>query len=79
MTKNTASGAYPRVEHLKGDLLRLDPASPANTILSWKGFPGANTLACYEKSLFTAVKRFITFSPGANVINLFTAVNYEFS
>ncbi len=29
--------------------------------------------------VITAVKGFITFGPGTNVIKLFTTVNYEFS
>jgi len=43
-------GAYPRVDHLKGVSIGVGSAFPANIRLGWKGFPGANTLAYYEKS-----------------------------
>jgi hypothetical protein len=36
--------------------------------------PGTHTLAYYENSLITEVKRFITLAPGANIIKLFTSV-----
>jgi hypothetical protein len=42
------AGAYPRVEHLKG--LPALSALPANIRLGWKGLPGTNALAYYEKS-----------------------------
>ncbi len=42
-------GAYPRVEHLK----------VANSRLGWKGLPGTNTLAYYEKVQLTVIKGFI--------------------
>jgi hypothetical protein len=41
-------GAYSRGEHQKGVSLRLAPALPSSTILSWKGLQGANTLAYYK-------------------------------
>ncbi len=41
-------GAYPRVDHLKGVSLGQAAALPVNTILSWKGVQGTNTLA-YSK------------------------------
>jgi hypothetical protein len=46
MTKNMASGDYPRVEYLLGK----SPALPENMKLSWKGMAGTNTAAYYEKS-----------------------------
>ncbi len=52
---------------LLGKLLAL----PTNIILGWKSLPGTNTLAQYENSYITAVKSFITLSPGANVIKKF--------
>jgi hypothetical protein len=43
--------AYARVEHLKGTpLLGRLMALPTNTRLGWKGLPGTNALAYYEKS-----------------------------
>jgi hypothetical protein len=71
-------GAYPRVEHLKGASLGWAPALLANIRLGWKGFPGTNTLAYYEKSKLTAVKSFITLATWPKVIKLFTAIIYEF-
>jgi len=41
--------AYPRVEHLKGASLGYALALPANIRLGWKGLPGTNALAYYEK------------------------------
>ncbi len=38
---------------------------------------GTDTLAYYEHSLLTDVKRFITLGPGANVIKLFTSVFFN--
>ncbi len=43
-------GAYPRVEHLKGVSLGWASTLPANTIQSWRGLQGANTLTYYENS-----------------------------
>ncbi len=57
-------GAYPRVEHLKGPLLGKAPALPANLRLGWRGLPGKNILAYYEKPQITVVKSFITLAPG---------------
>ncbi len=34
--------------------------SPTNIRLDWKGLPGSNALAYYEKPQLTAVKSFIT-------------------
>ncbi len=42
---------------LQGKLLALS----TNIILGWKCLPGTNTLAYYEKTILTVVKRFITF------------------
>jgi len=42
--------SQPRVEHIKGALLRYAPALPANFRVGWKGLPGTNALAFYEKS-----------------------------
>jgi len=44
------AGAYPRVEHIKGASFGLAPALSENIRLSWKGLPGTNALAYYEKS-----------------------------
>ncbi len=55
---------------LEGRLLAL--------LATKKGLPGSNTLAYCENYYITAVKSFITSTPGANVINLFMAVSYEF-
>ncbi len=41
-------GAYPRVEHPKGDTLGLAPALPPNFRQGWKGLLEINTLAFYE-------------------------------
>jgi len=54
------SGAYPRVEHLKGASFGQALALSTNIRLSWKGLLGTNALAYYEKSQLTAVKSFIT-------------------
>jgi len=43
-------GASRGVEHMKGASLAEVPRIPANIRLGWKGFPGTNTLAYYEKS-----------------------------
>ncbi len=43
-----SQGAYPRVEHLKGDSHVSAPALPANIRLGCKSPPGTNTLAYYE-------------------------------
>jgi hypothetical protein len=48
----------------------MEQALPANIRLCWKGLPGTNALAYYEKSLHTAVKSFITLAPGVNPINI---------
>ncbi len=47
------------------------PAFPMNTILSWKGLPGTNTLAYYKNSLVTAVKSVTTLAArfGTEVIS----------
>jgi hypothetical protein len=55
MTKNTASGAYPRVEHLA--------ALPTNIRLGWKGLPETNSLAYYKNPYITAVNFFIVQAP----------------
>ncbi len=38
-------------------------ASPTNITLGWKGLPGTNALAYYEKSELTSVKSFTTLAP----------------
>jgi hypothetical protein len=58
------SGAYPRVEHLRGILLGWVPAFPENIKLGLKRSPGTNTLAYYQNSLTMAVESFITLDPG---------------
>ena len=57
-------GAYPRVENMKGVSLGKALALPANIRLGWKGLPGTNTLAYYQKAYLTAVKSFITSATG---------------
>ncbi len=49
---------------MKGASLRYAPALPANIRLGWKGLPGTNALAYYEKSSLTAVKSFIICATG---------------
>ena len=50
-------------------------ALPTNFRLVWKGLPGTNALAYYEKSSLAVVKSFITLATeaiaGTNVIKLF--------
>jgi hypothetical protein len=58
--------AYFRETHLKGASLGQAPALLTNIRLGWKGLPGTNTLAYYEHSQLTDVKRFITLDPGSN-------------
>ncbi len=58
-----------------GSLLVL----PTNIRLGWKSRQVANTLAYYDMAIITVVKSFIVQAPGANVINLFTAVIYHHS
>ncbi len=59
-------GAYPRVEHLKGACyLGWHLALPANIRPGWKGLPGTNALAYYEKVKLTAVKSFIILTTGS--------------
>ncbi len=48
----------------------------ANKTQGWKGFPLTNTLAYYENSFNTDKKVFMTLTPGANVIKVFTVVIY---
>ena len=52
------------MEHLKDASLVYAQALPANIRQGWKGLPGTNVLAYFEKSSVTAVKRFITLAPG---------------
>ncbi len=37
---------------------------PTNIRPGWKGLPGTNALAYYEKALLTAIKSFISLAPG---------------
>jgi len=60
---------------LLGKLLVL----PANVRLDWKIIASTNALAYLAASSATKEKRFITLTPGANVIKLFTALSYAFS
>jgi hypothetical protein len=55
------TGAYLRVEHLKGA-----SRGQANIRLGWRGLPGTNTLAYCENPLITAVKSFIVHSQAVN-------------
>jgi hypothetical protein len=45
---SVTSGAYPRVEHLKGASLVYPPVLSTNIRLGWRGLLGTNTLAYYE-------------------------------
>jgi hypothetical protein len=60
------------VKHLSGASLGYSLALPANIRLGWKGLPGKNALAYYEKSQLTVVKSFITLATGVNVIKFLT-------
>ncbi len=52
-------GGYPRVEHVRGTLLKGRLLTlTTNTRLGWKGMPGINTLAYYEHSYITDEKIF---------------------
>jgi hypothetical protein len=42
-------------------------------ILGWKNLQGTNTLAYFAKNMGEEEKRFITLTPGANVIKLFSS------
>ena len=64
---------------LSGATHRQALAFPSDIRLGWKGLPGTNSLAYYERSYLTAVKSFITLRPGPNVIKLFMSVIYGFS
>jgi hypothetical protein len=68
------------VEHLSGTtLLGWLLALSTNIKLGWKRLARTNTLVYSKYSSIKDVKRFITMSPGPNVIKLFTSVIYEFS
>ncbi len=54
-------------------------ALPTNITLGWKGMPGINTLAYYKIFVNYGQKSFIALGLGANVIQLFLLVIYEFS
>jgi hypothetical protein len=45
-------GAHPRVEHMKIASLRQTLMLPTNISLGWKGLPGTNILAYYERKKF---------------------------
>jgi hypothetical protein len=47
-------------------------ALSTNIRLGWKGLPGTNVLAYYEKSLLTAVKKFYNIGHWFIVIKLFS-------
>ncbi len=51
------------MEHLKVSSCGSAPALSTNIRLGWKGLPGKNALAYFEKSKLTAVKSFITLTP----------------
>ncbi len=42
--------------------------------LGWKGLPGTNALAYYEKSFLTTAKSFITLALGGQSFNLYLNV-----
>ena len=54
------------MEHLKGASLDLAPALLANSSLGWKGLPGTNTLAFYEKFVNYGQKKFYNIVPGVS-------------
>jgi hypothetical protein len=66
-----------QLKHLLGALLqgRL-LALPSNNRLGWKGLPVTNTLAFYENSKITAIKRLITLGPGDCAIKHYRFVMY---
>ncbi len=45
-----ATGAYPRVERLKGLSIGQDPSLLTNIRLGWKGLPGTNNTQAYNKN-----------------------------
>jgi hypothetical protein len=49
---------------------------PVITRLCWKVLPRTNTLAYFAS--VKKIKSFLTLTPGANVIKLFTSVSHEF-
>ncbi len=53
---------HPSSAPLYGRLLAL----PTNIRLGWKGLPGKNALAYYEKSKLTAIKSFIILATGSS-------------
>ncbi len=52
---------------------------PAIVRLDWKVIASTNTLAYLASPTVTKEKCFITLTPGANVIKLFSSVIYGFS
>jgi hypothetical protein len=58
----TRTGAYSRMEHLKGSSIGLAPALPTNIRLDWKSLTGTNTLA-YCHYLFYGRKKFYNIGP----------------
>ncbi len=47
---------------------------PSPSLTHWKGLPGTNDQAYFKKLKITAVKSFITWTPGVNVIKLFSFI-----
>ncbi len=86
IVKNATAYTWDRYCYLVVDRASLEDLSdasflgkllvlPANVRLDWKVFarlPGINTLAYLASSSATKEKRFITLSPGLNVINSFS-------
>jgi hypothetical protein len=71
-----SGSTYLRVGYVKDDSLGWALASLANIKLGLKGIPRTNTLAYYELSYITAVKSFMTLSPGPTVIKLIISIIY---
>jgi len=55
------------VEQLKGATIGLALALPANIRLGWKGLPGTNILAFYNKSVNYGHKKFYSAGPWHNL------------
>ncbi len=72
-------GAYPTVEHLKGASLGLTPALPANIRLGWKGLPGTNALAYYEKNVTYGRKKFCNIGHRLQLLGLWNQEGEELS
>ncbi len=61
------SGAYSRVEYLKGTSVVSAPAISPNIRLGRKSLPGTKTLAYYKKIVNYGQKMLMTLAPGPNI------------